>query len=433
MIKADVSVKKPLVGFFPLFYNLAETGRAALIAQQYEKLGGEVVFFSHGGEYEYLVRELGYEIIRVNPIYSEGYIDLLWKSSRLETWKNPFSMKILSEHVKEEIAAFKKTGIKLVVSTNNFPCCISARAAKIPFISVTPKVIPKYTIYPDDAEFFFTRFIPKRIKLKILNWYAPGNKDYIRPFIKVAKKYGVPPPKLGDDIVNGDYTFFVDFIEFLGLDRSTISSEEYYVGPSFFDEILTKVFRDEKSDREDHEIERHLKKSGKSILLSLGSSGTKELFLKILEALGKTDYIVVAVYTSILKEEELPHVNYNILLKKFVPSIEKLNRNVDLAILSGGKGTVYSAAYAGKPVIGFPMQFEQHRNLEMLVRHGMAIIASRKYFKEKDLFNSIEEIFGNYDTYLKNAQVLASKLPKPEGDKNAARRIVEILEQKHLV
>jgi UDP:flavonoid glycosyltransferase YjiC (YdhE family) len=129
----------------------------------------------------------------------------------------------------------------------------------------------------------------------------------------------------------------------------------------------------------------------------------------------------------------LPEVSGNILLKKFVPSIEKLNRTVDLAILSGGKGTVYAAAYAGKPIIGFPMQFEQHLNLEMLTRHGMAIIVSRKYFKEKDLFNSIGEIFDNYDNYLKNAQALASKLPKPEGDKNAANTIVEILKQKHLI
>jgi UDP:flavonoid glycosyltransferase YjiC (YdhE family) len=256
---------------------------------------------------------------------------------------------------------------------------------------------------------------------------------YVRPFTKVAKKYGVAPPKIERDIIKGDYTFFVDFAEFLGLNKSTIPSDEYYVGPSSFDEFLTKVFHDEKSDEKEHEIENHLKKPGRSILLSLGSSGTKELFLKILKALGQTDYNIIAIYTSILKEGELPEVSGNILLKKFVPSIEKLNRTVDLAILSGGKGTVYAAAYAGKPIIGFPMQFEQHLNLEMLARQGMAIIASRKYFKEKDLFNSIKEIFDNYDNYLKNAQSLASKLPKPEGDKNTAKKIAEILKQKHLI
>jgi UDP:flavonoid glycosyltransferase YjiC (YdhE family) len=99
---------------------------------------------------------------------------------------------------------------------------------------------------------------------------------------------------------------------------------------------------------------------------------------------------------------------------------------VDLAIIHGGQGTVYTAAYAGKPVIGFPMQSEQHLNLEKMVGHGVGLMLSKKYFKEESLLKAISKIFDNYDFYLKNAQALANKLPKPEGDKNAARRIVEI-------
>ena len=136
---------------------------------------------------------------------------------------------------------------------------------------------------------------------------------------------------------------------------------------------------------------------------------------------------------SVLKEEDLPDVNDNILLKKFVPSMAKLNKLVDLAIIHGGKATVYTAAYSGKPVIGFPMQFEQHFNLELLVKHGMARIESRKYFKEQKLLNAIKEMFDNYDTYLKNAQMLSFKLPKPEGDINAAKMILKILKQEKLV
>jgi hypothetical protein len=72
--------KKPLIGFFPLFYNLAETCRGVLIAKRYMELGGEAIFFSHGGDYEYLAKDIGCEVIRVNPIYSKDYIDLLWES-----------------------------------------------------------------------------------------------------------------------------------------------------------------------------------------------------------------------------------------------------------------------------------------------------------------------------------------------------------------
>ena len=433
MNKIDNMNKKPLIGFFPLFYNLAETGRAVIIAKRYMELGGKAIFFSHGGKYEYLAKEIGCEVIRVKPIYTEQFIEHLWKCSRVEELRPPFSKKVLLEHVEAEIAAYKKADVKMIVSTNNFPCSISARATKIPLVSVTPRTMGEFIKYPDDAKFFFTRFILHSWKLKILNWYVPRSRIWARPFEKVAKKYPhIPSLKLTSEINKGDYNFFTDFIELLHLEKSDISTNDYYIGPIFLDELFAKSFSEKSSIKETNDIKRHLQKPGKSIMISLGSSGTKELILKILETLNETDYNVIAVYASILKEGELPRLNDNILLKKFVPSLKTINQSVDLAILHGGQGTIYTAAYSGKPVIGFPMQFEQHLNLEMLAKHGMAIILSRMYFQKEKLLQGINEIFNNQDKYLKNAQDLAKKLPKPEGDKNAVKKIIEILEQKRL-
>jgi len=428
MVESVSKDKKPLVGFFPLFYNLAETGRAVMMAKRYMELGGEAIFFSHGGQYEYLAKNIGCKVVRVNPIYTEEFIDFLWKSSRLETFKNPFSKKNLMEHVCEEISAYRKTGIKMIVSTNNFPCILSARVMKIPLVCVTPKGHTRFTYYPDDAEFFFTRILPSRIKLKILNWYALNSKRYVRPFAKVAKKYNIAPPKNEYDLNRGDYTLYTDFKEMLDTDKSKLYPNEHYVGPIFFDELFVQNLSKEDTSKDD-DIYKHLKKNGRSILVSLGSSGTKKIFLQILNALNKTNYNVIALYTSILQENELPIVNDNILLKKFVLSIEKVNKMVDLAVIHGGQGTVYTAAYAGKPVIGFPMQFEQHLNLEILVKKKMAIIASRKYFNEQKFLNDINKIFSNYSFYFNNAQNLSKKLPEPEGDKIAAGKIIEILQQ----
>ena len=428
-----ISNKKPLVGFFNLFYNYGETCRAVLIAKRYIELGGNVLFFSHGGEHEHLAEEIGCKVVRVKPIYNDDIIDIFWKSSRLETLKNPFPKKFLIEHIDEEIKAYTKTGVKLIVSTNNFPCVISARAAGIPLVVVTPKISPFFLKYPDDAEFFFTRIIPESLKLKIINWYVPRSKMLIKSFYKTAKRYNVDLPKRGGNLLKGDYTFYVDFKEFYDIEESKIPQNEYFTGHNFLDELLTKSLDKKEIIKEECQLEQHIKINGKSILLTLGSSGTKELFLKILQALNKTDYKVIAVYTSILDEKELPKLKDNILLKKFVPSIAKLNKMVDLAIIHGGKATVYTAAYSGKPVIGFPMQFEQHLNLEVLLKHGMACIESRKYFKEHSLLQTIENIFDNYTTFKKNAQKLASKLPKPDGDINAAKLLMEIMQKETLI
>lgn len=80
----------------------------------------------------------------------------------------------------------------------------------------------------------------------------------------------------------------------------------------------------------------------------------------------------------------------------------------------------------GKPVIGIPMHAEQQWNLDNLMRHGVGIMLSKKYFTERKLFTTINRIFTNYETYLNNASLLKNKLPKPKGAEIAAKQILEI-------
>lgn len=421
--------EKPLIGFFPLFYNLAETGRAILVAKRYIELGGKAVFFSHGGKYEYLAKDFGYDIVRVNPIYTEESIRRKIRINRGEQKGIPYSEAFLREAVSEEIAFFKKTGVKMIVSFVNFPCSISARAAGIPLVCISPAPGNFHLRIPDDFENSFTRLIPQSIKIPLYNWVFKHAKKYLKPFNTIAKEYGLKPFKSTMDVVYGDVTLGTNFLEFINVfSDQQLFPDEDYVGIISLKEVFSERFSKEKTKAIEHDIEQHLNKSERSILLTMGSSGDKRLFLNILRGLNKTNHRIIAVYTNILNEDELPTINENILLMKFVPSIEKLHKMVDLTIIHGGQGTVYAAAYAGRPVIGIPMQFEQHLNLEKMVGHGVGFMLSKKYFKEKHLLNAINEIFNNYDIYLKNAQILAKKLPPPEGDKNTANRLVKLLQ-----
>jgi len=81
-----------------------------------------------------------------------------------------------------------------------------------------------------------------------------------------------------------------------------------------------------------------------------------------------------------------------------------------------GQNTVHAAAYSGKLVIGISMQFEQQLNLEALMRYGVGMIVSKKYFSEKKLVKTVKTIFNNYGKFLKHAQKLAEILPKPRGE-----------------
>jgi len=424
------SSEKPLIGFFPLFYNLAETGRAILVAKRYIKLGGRAIFFSHGGKYEYLAKDFGYEIVRVNPIYTEESIMKIIKINRGEQRGIAYDESFLREAVSEEIAAYRKTGVDIVVSFVNIPCSISARAAGIQLVCISPAPGNFHLRVPDNFENSFTRLIPQSLKVPVLNFYFNRGKKFLKPFNTIAKEYGLKPFKNTMDVVYGDVTLGTNFLEFINVfSDQQLFPDEDYVGIISLKEVFSERFSEEKTKAIEHAIKQHLNKSERSILLTMGSSGDKRLFLNILHVLNKTPHRIIAVYTNILNEDELPTINENILLMKFVPSIEKLHKMADLTIIHGGQGTVYAAAYASRPVIGFPMQFEQHLNLEKMVGHGVGFMLSKKYFKEKHLLDAIKEIFDNYDIYLKNAQILAKKLPQPEGDKNTAKRLVKLLQK----
>jgi UDP:flavonoid glycosyltransferase YjiC (YdhE family) len=427
MIKNTLSDKSPIVGFFPLSYSLAETGRAIAIAKRYMELSGNVVFFTHGGEYEYLIKNLGCKVIKLKPNFSEDFIKRTRSIIKGDQRGEIYDISYLREAVRNEIAAYKKEDVDIIVSTHNYSCSISARAAKIPLVGITTGPGSFYLSIPDMYENALTRFVPQFIKIPIFNYFFQKSKDFLKPFNVVAKENNLKPFKNIYQLFYGDITLVTNFLEFINIfpNQQEFPSENY-IGIILLEELFKDKFNEGKNRLED-DILKHLNQSEKSILLSMGSSGDEKLFLKILQVLNKTHYRVVAVYSNILKEKELPEFNENILLKKFVPSIAQLHERVDLSIIHGGQGTVFTAAYSGKPIIGFPMQYEQHLNLEKIVGHGSGLMLSYKHFNDIKLIQSIDRIFKNYDEFLQNSQKLVEILPKPEGDKKAAEKIIKIL------
>ena len=164
----------------------------------------------------------------------------------------------------------------------------------------------------------------------------------------------------------------------------------------------------------------------------MGSTGEKKLFLDIVKTLASTSHNIIVVYTTILQENELPNLGNNVLFKKFVKSPLTLSKYVDLTICHGGRGTIYTVAYSGKPAICLPMFIEHQYNIDSLVRHGCAIRISKRFFKSRELLNAIDTIFGNYDYYLNNSQKLERMLTKIPGEITGVKRLVELINKESL-
>lgn len=415
------------VAFFPAFFNLAETSRMVNIARELKALGRhDVIFFSHGGAYESLAEKDGFPIVRVEPTYTEADIDRFWRYDTMESMVGDiFPYPFLKDQVVHEIEAFREAQVSMVVTGFHLPCDLSARASHLPLVWVIPATcVPVYfeaglATYPDALERRVLRVVPESFKNRAYNWGIRHFNAWVGPFTKVAKDLGIAPVARSTlDLWQGDVTLLSDLREFVGLEPTDAAPAENFVGPLLGNLDLPL----------EPEIEAHLKKSERSIYFAMGSSGQKELFLRILQALSGTDFPVVAAHTTIVDASELPPLSSNMLVRKLVPA-ESVSKLAALSIIHGGQGTVYTAAYSGRPAIGIPMQFEQQYNLDCLVRHGCGLRLSKTLFREKDLLQAIGEIFDHYPAYRERALALAGTLralPKADGAKVAARRIAEI-------
>ena len=432
--------------------NLGDTLPLIEIADKYEKIGGNVVFFSEGGYYKKLVKnnekkikDKGFKLVRIkikniedrqvveqlhrkSSNYHKGktspedaYIDIFNKSNR----------SLFKKIIEQESEVFKKEKIDLLLTGFQLQSRISTYLAKIPIVFlVSGTVTPAYyesqlATFPINFENFLTGIIPKNVKNYFINWYLLKTKKCVKDYNKLAEDFGAPKVKRFLDIINGDYTLIPEDINFLNIKPSSKFSLNNFLGPILYENNFCKL-----KNKEDFELKKHFKKPGKKILITLGSSGARWVFIEILKALNDTEYIVVAVHSSILEKcKETLNFSKNILLRESVPSIKEMHKKADLSIIHGGRGTVYTAALAGKPIIGIPMHLEQQYNIDNIIRKGAGIRIGKKNFSRKKLINSIECIFKDYKKYIKYAERLKKDIRKPDGAKNASLRIIEILNE----
>ena len=415
---------------------MGETLPQVKIAKRYIERGGKGIFFSHGGKFEHLAEEIGCEVIRLK--------DLAWKDAMVGVDRSKTTMekqqfivynkKTIGKFVKGEVEAFKEKGIDLVLSSFNPTCSISARVLRIPLVALTSGATSSiyfrsgFATYPDNYENFFTRILPSSFKNYVIRWALLNNNFLVREFNKVGKKYKIKSFRTLNDILEGDHTLLCDDINFLGVKPTNKFPVENFIGP------VSVSISDEKENELENDIKKHLERPGRSILFIIGSASSdidspiSKIFLNILEKLNQTDFNVIVVCGKI-PLEKLPKTNDNILIKQLIKSPQIVNKMVDLAIIHGGRGTVYNAAYSGKPSIGIPFFIEQQYNIDCLVRNKVGLKISGKYFNPEKLLKAINTIFENYDIYLKNATEFSKKLSGITGEEKAVERIIEIVDK----
>ncbi|XP_060862529.1 UDP-glucosyltransferase 2-like [Metopolophium dirhodum] len=108
-------------------------------------------------------------------------------------------------------------------------------------------------------------------------------------------------------------------------------------------------------------------------------------------------------------EGEMKDVPKNVMIKKWFSQRDiLLHPKIKLFISHGGISGVYEALDGGVPVLGFPLFFDQPRNIDNLVTAEMAISMDLFTINKEKLLNNILQLVNN-EKYMKNAKIASQR------------------------
>ena len=361
-----MKMSKRILLFAPAAFNLAETSRMVEIAKgiaRHPKASQafDIHFISDGGDFESLIEKHGFALTRMEPRLTKEKIEFIAKVDRGEKFAPAFTDAELIRRVESETACLKLLKPAAVVTGSYVTIPVTCRVLKIPLVWVVQSTwLPDFFCHgagmTDKVRTVPLKAVADWFVLQFIKFWI--NYGFLNSVNRAAKHFGVP----GYDSIfrywQGDITLVAEPPEFSGV---KLPPKHFFIGPLLPQDEFT-IPPESASIPRDKPL----------IYFAMGSSGTAEIVVKIVESFEGQPYRVIAPIKFQLDMVPGARVPANVLVTGWVPAIQ-VNKMADLAVIHGGIGTVMAAASAGKPAVGVGMQMEQVANLACLVRKGFAI------------------------------------------------------------
>ena len=419
---------------FPHFYYLSEASRLVEIGKILQGMGQDVLFFSHGGAYEYVAHEVGFEVVSVQPTMSPKRAQEYKAFNRAERG-NPFkdsffSYEELQAYVRSEADALHDVQADAVLIGWNLPTYLSVQLVGIPIIVQQPG--------PFTAPFFDKKmgiFVPSIVSwLRYLpmdwfiNWFMPRTKLWLAPFNRLASDLGLPQYKSLLDMMAGDLTLVMDTPEILGITREELENytprhpeffhrpPAYRYGGACYAKLPGGV---------PEQVSEHFETSRTKLYCGMGVSGSPRVLRDVIDIVSDLDLQALIVTTTIL-DEDVKRVSDRVLLMPHVPA-HLVNPLADIALTHGGAGTVQTAIHSGTPLVGVPMQGEQVGNISLVTRQRAGIMLSRMDLTRRKLGSALERLVSD-PSFGHNMHRLKRLQDRADGATAAASEIVRFLE-----
>jgi UDP:flavonoid glycosyltransferase YjiC (YdhE family) len=228
---------------------------------------------------------------------------------------------------------------------------------------------------------------------------------------KAARHYDVPGFASIFDNWRGDITLVAEPAEFSG---AKLPPNHYFTGPLIARQNFPLP----------EEI-RNIPRDQLLIYFAMGSSGTPEIVAKIIESFAEKPYRVIAPVKFHLAKVPGVKIPSNVIVTEWLLALQ-VNKLVNLTVIHGGIGTVMTAAYAGKPVVGVGMQPEQDANIACLVRKGFAIRVPKSKDPSVKIQQAIQMLLHD-EKAIHQAAEFSRIMEKWDGPKMAAQLLYDLL------
>jgi UDP:flavonoid glycosyltransferase YjiC (YdhE family) len=365
-----------MICLLPHCAYLSETSRMLELHRALTELGLDVRVATHGGPHERLLAEagIGYDVLGpgLSPARAAAFVGSAIGLG--DPHQSMYDDAEIRTYVAAEAEYFRANGITVAVTGFTLTTLLSSRLVGVQVItehagSFVPPVFERHLLpaptRPVDprlkhAPDWLARFLVNRTPNRIT--------AYCGGFNRVATELGVEGVPSLAALLLGDLSLVPEVPEVLGIPSDELAawrpgkgyranSRLSAIGPLFAQLDLPMPVR----------VQKFLDRPGPTIYLAMTSTPADRVRTAIAD-LSRLDVRILVAGTI----HELGDLATDrILIEGVLPS-HLVMPQVDLAVTTGGQGSVQTAIASGTPLLGIPLHIEQDLNIALVERLGAA-------------------------------------------------------------
>ena len=303
------------------------------------------IFFAVPNKYFWMVKNqkiVKIDLITQNPEHYE---------KKIKNGEALFNEKVLESQIEYDLKIIKEINPDLIIGDFRLSLNISCELTNKIYMNITDAHwYPTTESIPFPMPSLPLTKLPLPIARYLFNLFSSYfMKLHLRPYLKLRQKYNLPITSnisLKSFYAKSDFSIFSSY-KFL-YEHMTFDEKCTFAGYLHINFPIDKPFWWSEAIKKTQD--------GKSVYISMGSTGSVDDIELIIETLLIENFII---FISTANRIELAKTHANLYIASYLPG-EEIVEHVDLMICHGGTMTAQQSLYKGTPVLCIPQNMDQY-------------------------------------------------------------------------